>query len=122
MSSAVSIRLSPTPPPARLSRPISPSTAAEAIDCCVKAFGAVGPGALGGSPVKLHLEVEDAEAAVAAAKAHGATVQRPLRDEFHGHRQGMVADPFGYSWFLSQKIAEVTPEEMQTRWLEAVAT
>lgn len=84
-------------------------------------FGALSPDTLGGSPVKLHLEVADADAAVARAVEHGATLLRAVRDEFHGDRLGEVADPFGYSWFLSQRIAAMSPAEMQRRWSESVA-
>jgi len=79
-------------------------------------FGAVGPETLGGSPVKMHLEVADADEFVAHAVNQGATILRSVKLEFHGHRSGMVADPFGHSWFIASKAEEVSPEEMQTRW------
>jgi len=79
-------------------------------------FGAVGPETLGGSPVKLHLDVADADAFVANAVRHGATLLRAVKLEFHGHRSGLIADPFGYSWFVASKAEEVGPEEMQRRW------
>ena len=40
----------------------------------------------------------------------------PSRIEFYGERQGMVADPFGHHWHLSQQKEFVSPEEMQQRW------
>ena len=61
-------------------------------------FGAVGPERLGGSPVKLHLDVADADAFVAHAVQHGASILRPVKLEFHGHRSALLSDPFGYSW------------------------
>ncbi|MCG8441962.1 MAG: VOC family protein [Caulobacterales bacterium] len=79
-------------------------------------FGALSPQAIGGSPVKLHIAVDDAAAALARAEAAGATVVRPVTEEFYGERTAMVADPFGYSWFLAEKTEEVSPEEMQARW------
>lgn len=79
-------------------------------------FGAVGPESLGGSPVKLHLDVADADAFVAQAVKHGALVLRPVKLEFHGHRSGLLADPFGYSWFVASKVEDVSPSEMQRRW------
>jgi PhnB protein len=79
-------------------------------------FGAVGPDALGGSPVKLHLDVADADAFVAHAVREGASVLRALKLEFYGHRNGLLADPFGYSWFISSKVEDVSPAEMQRRW------
>jgi len=79
-------------------------------------FGALGPATLGGSPVTLHLEVADADAAADRAVAAGATLLRPVADQFHGNRSGMVADPFGHKWFLSAEIEAVSAEEMQRRY------
>jgi PhnB protein len=79
-------------------------------------FGAVSPETLGGSPIKLHLEVPDADTFVAHAIQHGATVLRPVKLEFYGDRNGLLADPFGYSWFIASKFEEVSAAEMQRRW------
>ena len=84
-------------------------------------FGAVGPDSIGGSPVKLHLVVDDADAFVAHAVAQGATVLRPVKPEFYGDRSGLLADPFGYSWFVASKVEDVSPTEMQRRWDAMVA-
>ncbi len=79
-------------------------------------FGAVGPNALGGSPVKMHLEVDDADSFVNRAVEEGATLLRGVKLEFHGNRTGMVADPFGHSWFIASQAEQVSPQEMQNRW------
>jgi PhnB protein len=84
-------------------------------------FGAVGPDAIGGSPVKLHLDVADADAFVAQAVREGASVLRAVRLEFYGHRNGLLADPFGYSWFVSSRVEDVSPAEMQQRWQAMMA-
>jgi len=84
-------------------------------------FGALSPDSIGGSPVKMHLQVDDADASIDAAVSAGATVLRPARDEFFGHRTGLVADPFGYSWFIASKTEEVSAEEAQKRWNESVS-
>ncbi len=81
-------------------------------------FGAVAPDTLGGTTLKLHLDVVDAEVTFAKALANGAKQLRKLELQFHGCRQGLVADPFGYSWFISQKEVVVSPAEMQKRWNE----
>ena len=83
-------------------------------------FGALSPASVGGCPVKLHLFVPDADAAFARAVEAGATVVRPLRNEFYGHRTATLADPFGYSWEISCKIEDVAPAEMQARWDKAM--
>jgi PhnB protein len=79
-------------------------------------FGALSPPSIGGSPVKLHLNVDDSDAVVARAVAAGATLVRPVRDQFYGERSGMIADPFGHSWFVATVKEEVAPAEMQRRW------
>ncbi|MGI9327318.1 MAG: VOC family protein [Pseudomonadales bacterium] len=81
-------------------------------------FGATSPETIGGSPVKMHLQVEDADAFAAHAVEQGATVLRSVKLEFHGSRIGMLGDPFGYSWFICSKAEDVSPDEMQDRWNE----
>lgn len=71
------------------------------------------PEALGGSPVYLHLEVPDADAAWARALAAGAQVKYPLANQFWGSRYGQLKDPFGFYWSISQSIATPTPAEME---------
>jgi PhnB protein len=78
-------------------------------------FGAIGPLTLGGSPVSLHVYVEDVDALVKRAVAEGADVLRPLKDEFYGDRVCLLADPFGHRWHLATRKEEVSPEEMQRR-------
>lgn len=79
-------------------------------------FGALSPAAVGGTPVKLHLSVADADGTVARAERAGATVLRPVQDQMHGERSGMIVDPFGHQWFIGTPVAQVSPEEMQARY------
>jgi PhnB protein len=79
-------------------------------------FGAKSPASVGGSPVAFRIEVADADAAVDRAVKAGATVVRPVQDEFYGDRMGMVACPFGYRWSLATPKEQVSPAEMQKRW------
>lgn len=83
-------------------------------------FGALSPQTIGGSPVKFHLTVDDCDAWVARAEAAGATVLRRPKREFFGERTALVADPFGYSWFLATPVEDVAPAEMQRRWERAL--
>ncbi len=76
-------------------------------------WGAIGPNTLKGSPVTLHLYVEDADAAFAQALAAGATTVMPLSDTFWGDRYGVVKDPYGHSWSIAHHVRDMTPEEMQ---------
>ena len=77
--------------------------------------GGLSPAGLGGSPVSIHIEVEDADAFFARAVEAGATVTMPLMDAFWGSRFGKVADPYGYHWSISHKIEDVDAEKMQER-------
>lgn len=76
-------------------------------------MGAVGPAGSGGSPVTIHLQVDDADAWAARAEAAGATVEMPVADQFWGDRYGVVRDPFGHRWSIGQTVREVTMEEME---------
>jgi PhnB protein len=86
-----------------------------------KDFGAVSPGTVGGTPVSLHLYVDDVDDTVARAIEAGATVLRPVSDQFYGDRAGMIQDPFGHKWHLATRKEAVTPEEMQKRMNEGFA-
>ena len=81
--------------------------------------GSFGPKSLKGSPVTLHLYVEDVDAFVAHAAASGAKITMPLQDMFWGDRYGQVVDPFGHRWALGQHVEDVPPEEMERRAKEA---
>jgi PhnB protein len=78
------------------------------------------PQSLGGTPVSLLLYVNDVDAQFKQAVTAGATVQRPLRDEFYGDRTGTLIDPFGHIWSLSTHKEDLTPEEMQRRMQELI--
>ena len=84
-------------------------------------FGAVSPAAYGGSPIKLLIYVDDCDAVVGRAIDAGATLLRPVKDQFHGDRSGMVVDPAGFTWTIATRREEVSPEEMQRRFTAALA-
>lgn len=76
-------------------------------------YGIVGPKALKGSPVTLHLYVPDVDAAMKQAEKAGATVTMPAQDQFWGDRYGKLTDPFGHHWSIATHIADPTVEEME---------
>jgi uncharacterized glyoxalase superfamily protein PhnB len=76
-------------------------------------WGSVGPKALKGSPVTIHLYVEDTDALYNQAIAAGATAKMPPADMFWGDRYGVLIDPFGHSWSIATHQRDMTPEEMQ---------
>jgi len=78
--------------------------------------GYPGPETLGGSPVRIHLNVDDVDAFVDRAVAAGAKIVVPVRDQFYGERSGQVADPFGYTWSIGTLKEQLTVEEMHRRF------
>lgn len=78
-------------------------------------WGNHSPAALGGTSVRLVLQVPDVDAVVARAVAAGATLVIPVADQFYGERAGRVQDPFGHQWIVSTHVEDVSPEEMQRR-------
>jgi uncharacterized glyoxalase superfamily protein PhnB len=76
-------------------------------------FGSPGPLALKGSPVIIHLYVEDADAAFARAVGAGATAVMPLADMFWGDRYGVLQDPFGHKWAIASHKRDLTPEQVE---------
>jgi PhnB protein len=77
--------------------------------------GAKGPKTYGGSPVTLFVYVENVDKVFAQAVAAGATVERPLANQFYGDRTGGIVDPFGHKWYLATHIEDVAPDEMERR-------
>jgi PhnB protein len=78
-------------------------------------MGARGPRAYGGSPVMLHVYVEDVDALARQAIAAGAKVVRPVQDQFYGDRSGSFEDPFGHVWHVATHIEDVSAEELSER-------
>jgi PhnB protein len=76
-------------------------------------WGSLGPKSLKGSPVTIHLYVENADAAFDRAVNAGAKVTMPLDDMFWGDRYGKVEDPFGHHWSIGTHVRDVSPDEMQ---------
>ena len=76
-------------------------------------WGSLGPKSLKGSPVTIHLYVEDVDAVMKQAVQAGAKITMPLEDTFWGDRYGRLEDPFGHQWSLATHIRDVSPEEMQ---------
>ena len=66
-----------------------------------------------GSPVTIHLYVDDVDAVVEQAVQAGAKVTVPVEDMFWGDRYGKLEDPFGHQWSVATHLREVTPEELK---------
>ncbi len=76
---------------------------------------AISPTTLKGSPVSIHLYVEDADKLQARAVEAGATERLPVQDTFWGDRYGKVTDPFGHHWSIATHVEDVSPEECARR-------
>ena len=80
--------------------------------------GIKGPRALGGTSFSIHLHVTHVDEMFERAVRAGATVVRPVKDQFYGERSGTVRDPFGHEWLLGQHIESLSADEMQRRYTE----
>jgi PhnB protein len=76
------------------------------------------PRSIGGSPVLLHVYVEDVDDVFDRALSAGATERRPVEDQFYGERSGQFEDPWGHLWHVSTRIEVVPPDEMARRSAE----
>jgi len=75
-------------------------------------FGVLAPPSIGGTPVVLALEVEDADGTFAQAVEAGAEVRQPVQEMFWGARHGQLEDPFGHRWNVSQHVRDVPHDEV----------
>jgi len=83
-------------------------------------WGALGPNTLKGSPVTLHIYVQDADAAFERAVQAGATAVMPPADMFWGDRYGVLKDPYGHSWSIAHHVRDMSMEEMQAGAAQAM--
>jgi uncharacterized glyoxalase superfamily protein PhnB len=79
-----------------------------------------GPDKLGGTPIVIHLHVDNCDEVIERAVAAGGKLERAPKDEFYGERSGTVIDPFGHRWSIGHHLEDVAPEEMQRRYDEAM--
>jgi PhnB protein len=73
------------------------------------------PKTYGGSPVGLHLYVEDVDNVARQAVAAGAKELRPVKDQFYGDRTGSFEDPFGHVWHIATHKEDLSPDELKRR-------
>jgi PhnB protein len=76
------------------------------------------PKTIGGSPVGILLYFDDVDTIFAKATAAGATVLKPLANQFYGDRSATVIDPWGHVWTVATHIEDVPPDEMARRAAE----
>ena len=76
-------------------------------------MGSVSPKTLKGTPVTIHLIVDDVDAYVERAVAAGAKVVMPVADQFWGDRYGVIEDPFGHQWSVATPKRQMTMDEIR---------
>lgn len=79
------------------------------------------PLALGGAGISILLYVPNVDTMVEQAVSAGATVLRPLQNQFYGDRSATLKDPFGHLWTIATHVEDVPPDEL-TRRVQAYAT
>ena len=84
-------------------------------------MGVVGPKTVGGTPMSMMVYVEDSDATFAAAVAAGATVMRPVEDQFYGDRSGQFEDSWGNRWGVATHIEDVDDDEIERRGAEMMS-
>ncbi|WP_395665517.1 VOC family protein [Methylocella sp.] len=76
---------------------------------------ALSPRAYGGTPVMLHLYVDDVDAFAARAGREGLRTREPVRTQFYGDRGGKFEDPFGLVWWIATHVEDVSLDEIRRR-------
>jgi PhnB protein len=78
-----------------------------------KEMKAHSPESIGGSPVSMYVYVNDVDAIFNQAISQGATVLKPVSDQFYGDRSGYLRDPFGHLWSLATHKKDLSPDELR---------
>lgn len=78
-------------------------------------YGGKAPVTLGGSPVSIHLYVDDVDAFFKRALNAGAKERKPVMDQFYGDRSGQLEDPFGHLWWVATHKEDVAVDELERR-------
>jgi len=90
-------------------------------DACPEMGGPRDPKGLGGSPVSIHLYVENVDDTLERAVQAGAAVEMPPADMFWGDRFAKITDPFGHSWSLATRKEVLTEAQIQERFAQFMA-
>jgi PhnB protein len=83
-------------------------------------MGGRSPRTIGGTPVIMNVYVDDVDAVFERAVQAGATVLRPVENQFYGDRSGQFEDPFGHQWNVASHVEDVPPDEMERRVAQAM--
>jgi PhnB protein len=78
-------------------------------------MGFLSPASMGGSCFLILLFVDNVDEVFLRAVEAGAEPLHPVETHFYGDRGGKLLDPFGYSWFISTHIEDVSYDEIKRR-------
>jgi PhnB protein len=67
-------------------------------------LGTPSPETVGGTTVRISLDVDDPDALAAQAIAAGGDEMFAVADQPYGMRQGRVVDPFGHHWLIGRPL------------------
>jgi PhnB protein len=84
-------------------------------------FGSLSPQSVGGSPMGLHIYIENVDAAFDRAVKAGAQVEMPVADQFWGDRYGKLKDPFGHKWSIATHVKDMSADEMKRSMDDAMS-
>jgi PhnB protein len=70
---------------------------------------------LGNSPIWMTVQVPNVDSFTEHAVAEGMTLVMGPRDQFYGHRDAMLKDPFGYTWSVFTVKEHMSVDEMHRR-------
>ncbi len=84
-------------------------------------FGSLSPQSIGGSPMGLHIYIDNVDAAFDRAVKAGAQVEMPVMDQFWGDRYGRLKDPFGHKWSIATHVKDLSQNEMKQAMDEAMS-
>jgi PhnB protein len=76
-------------------------------------MGNASPITLKGTPVTIHMTVDDVDSFTQRAVKAGAKVIMPVADMFWGDRYGIIEDPFGHRWSIATHLRDMTPDEIK---------
>ena len=81
-------------------------------------YGALGPASIGGTPVTLHLYVNDVDSTFKRAIEAGGKEEMAVADMFWGDRYGKLVDPFGHKWSVATHKEDVSSRRDVARRME----
>jgi len=76
-------------------------------------MGNFSPKALKGTPVTIHLMVDDVDKVAETAISAGAMLVMPVADMFWGDRYGVLEDPFGHRWSIATHKRRLSESELR---------